>query len=268
MNHTGTRPTNPRKVIMMKKQLGHWAISRISSFIPRKTWSYFWSGTQPLEFSDRQARFPEINVSKPTPLCGIMNQFGSDKGSGWLNYTRVYHAIFSGLHVRSVFEMGIGTTDPSIQYNMGTAGRPGASLFGWRSFFPEAAIVSADIDKTILVQSDRITSYPCDQTSPESILNLWRQPEIPQTFDVMIDDGLHEFNANCTLFENSIQKLRAGGIYVVEDIKSIELGDWRHKIEKDYVKRYPSLVFRLTLLPNLTNVCDNNLLMVYKPNDT
>ena len=192
-----------------------------------------------------------------------MNKFGSDKGAGWHNYTKVYDAIFSSIEVKSLFEMGIGTTDTSIHYNMGAAGRPGASLFGWESYFPGATIVSADIDSSILFKTDRIISFQCDQTSPESIARLWEQPEIPNSFDVMIDDGLHEFGANCTLFEHSVHKLRAGGVYVVEDIKSLELGDWRHKIEKEYVNRFPDFVFRLTMLPNPTNICDNNILIVY-----
>ena len=37
-------------------------------------------------------------------------------------------------------------------------------------------------------------------------------------FDIIIDDGLHEFHANKCFFENSIEKLNPGGFYIIEDI--------------------------------------------------
>ena len=37
-------------------------------------------------------------------------------------------------------------------------------------------------------------------------------------FDIIIDDGFHSFDAACCLYENSIHKLKKGGIYIIEDI--------------------------------------------------
>ena len=42
-------------------------------------------------------------------------------------------------------------------------------------------------------------------------------------FDLIIDDGLHTFNAAITLFENSIEYLKDVGIYIVEDPQDKDL---------------------------------------------
>ena len=67
---------------------------------------------------------------------------------------------------------------------------------------------------------------------------------------------------NVSFFENSIHKLAKDGIYIVEDISNQELGDWHKKIETDYIKRYPNLIFQIMCIPNLFNALDNNLLVV------
>ena len=51
----------------------------------------------------------------------------------------------------------------------------------------------------------------------ESIESMWEKISFEE-FDIIIDDGLHTFNAGVSLFEASFSKLREGGIYVIEDI--------------------------------------------------
>jgi SAM-dependent methyltransferase len=192
-----------------------------------------------------------------------MNEEKSDKGNGWHNYTKAYHQIFKGINVNAIFELGIGSIDLSITSNMGVNGVPGASLRGWRRYFTSAHIFAADIDPKALINEERINSYICDQTQVSSIKKLWGHESLPAQFDIMIDDGLHEFHANVIFFENSIHKLKKGGIYVVEDIMGPELGKWQKKIQVDYTTQYPDFIFRLCCLPNTKNACDNNLLLIY-----
>jgi hypothetical protein len=47
------------------------------------------------------------------------------------------------------------------------------------------------------------------------------------SFDLMIDDGLHEFDAGSCLFTHSIHKLAPKGIYVIEDVKATDLAGYR-----------------------------------------
>lgn len=100
---------------------------------------------------------------------------------------------------------------------MGEKGKPGASLRVWRDYFPNAKVIGADIDRDILFQDERISTHFCDQTNPQAISDLWNAVGDVE-FDLMIDDGLHTYEAGVSLFENSFHKLKPGGVYVIEDV--------------------------------------------------
>ena len=55
-----------------------------------------------------------------TELCRIMNENGSDKGSGWHNYTILYEGIFSKkrLDKLNIFELGLGTNNIEISSSL------------------------------------------------------------------------------------------------------------------------------------------------------
>ena len=157
--------------------------------------------------------------SGETDLCRLMRRHGSDKGHCWHNYTPLYSALLEHRRtsIRNVFELGIGSNDETVPSNMGASGVPGASLRAWRDYFPAAAIYAADIDRAILVEEDRIRSFWVDQRDPVSIDAMWR--EIGNiSFDLMIDDGLHEFESNATFMRGSIDRLASGGLYIIEDL--------------------------------------------------
>lgn len=207
---------------------------------------------------------------KPTELCIIMGKYGSDKGqidikSSRHNYTVIYHNLF---HSRKdeplrVFELGLGTNNINIPSNMGLHGKPGASLYGWAEFFKNSLIFGADIDKDILFQTDRIKTFYCDQTNPEIIKNLWNNPELFEDFDIIIEDGLHTFEANVCFLENSIHKLKKNGYFIIEDIKKFDLMAFSNKIE-EWKEIYKNFDFKLFKLPSLVNDFDNNILVINK----
>jgi hypothetical protein len=119
--------------------------------------------------------------------------------------------------IRRVFECGLGTNNTNLPSNMGPQGRPGASLRVWRDYFPNAMVFGADIDTNILFEEERIKTYYVDQTSKDAIEEMWCKIGI-SNFQLMIDDGLHKFDAGVCLFENSIEKLAANGHYIIEDV--------------------------------------------------
>lgn len=157
-----------------------------------------------------------------SPFCLLFDLTHSDKGNRWHQYSRLYYTLLRPYRDEpfNLFELGIGTNNPSIPSNMGLGGRPGASLLAWKLYFKKADIFAADIDRDILDNTqDRIHSFYCDQTSPESVQQLWQQPGlVDKEFRVLIDDGLHLPHANIIFFEHSIHKLEKGGIYIIEDI--------------------------------------------------
>ena len=205
-----------------------------------------------------------------TELCEIMGRNKSDKGSdnildSWHNYTTVYYSLFKDICKKElrVFELGLGTNNPNVPSNMGINGRPGASLYGWNNFFPNSNIFGADIDKEILFNTDKIKTFYCDQTNPEIIQDMWNNDLLKEDFDIIIEDGLHKFEANVCFFENSIHKIKSGGYYIIEDISNNEICLFENKMI-EWRDKYKECTFLLLKVPSKVNFSDNNLLIIYK----
>ena len=209
----------------------------------------------------------QVDVNTSTPLCELMGYFGSDKGHRditkcWHNYTTLYHSLFKDICSQPLrlFELGLGTNNTNIPSNMGKDGKPGASLFAWKEYFKNGMIYGADIDRDILFSTERIKTFYCDQTNPESIATLWKEPPLTEGFDIIIEDGLHAFNANVCFFENSIHKLNVGGYYIIEDIAPCYIANFEDILPK-WRSIYPDLTFTLLMLPSM-NSGDNNLVVI------
>jgi len=213
----------------------------------------------------------EFDPRQPTPLCKLMEDFGSDKGSPRMgiahNYTTYYYAIFAPVRDRSlrIFEMGIGSTDTTVPSNMGAEGRPGASLRGWRAFFPKAQVFGADIDRKTLFREERIETFYCDMTKPDVIAAMWKAPALARPLDIIIDDGLHVLDAQVTFFENAVHKLAPGGVYIIEDVGMKDIPRFEAKIP-EWQARFAALhlSFRIVRVPHLANRPDNNLLVAQR----
>jgi hypothetical protein len=211
-----------------------------------------------------------FNEKQATELCEIMGRNKSDKGSinitnSWHNYTTFYYSIFNSSRDKKlrIFELGLGTNNVNVPSNMGINGRPGASLYGWQEFFPNSDIFGADIDAGILFNTDKIKTFYCDQTNPEIIKKMWNVSALQENFDIIIEDGLHTFNANVCFFENSIHKLKPMGFYIIEDIQNSETSLFINKI-KDWESIYKDCSFTLVKIPSTRNDYDNTLLVVFK----
>ena len=61
---------------------------------------------------------------------------------------------------------------------------------------------------------------------------MWNHPDLYGQFDIILEDGLHEFAANVTFFENSIHKLSKYGYFIIEDIANKELHLLQIKIQE------------------------------------
>jgi hypothetical protein len=200
-------------------------------------------------------------------MCRVMTWYGSDKGCFSHNYTVVYQLLFKNLTEEPlrIFELGVGTNNESIKSTMGPLGMPGASLRGWRYLFPNARVYGADIDRNILFEEERIKTFYCDQLDPLAIEELWTHPELRDGVDILIEDGLHTFEANVSFLQGSLDHVRPNGYYIVEDIKGRCTEEWLGLLEMTYAKRYPVCEFVFASLPNSYNKHDNNLLIVHKP---
>jgi hypothetical protein len=178
-----------------------------------------------------------------------MTKCGSDKGRP-NNYTPVYSALLKQWcdQPLRILELGLGSNNTDVPSNMGVFGLPGASLRGWRELFPHACVYGADIDRRILFQEDRIKTFYCDQLDRTSIDQLWSHSDLQGGMDVIIEDGLHTFEANVLFLERALGHLRPGGIYIAEDIGWSHLQDWCARLETLYSKQYPTYEFALVVL--------------------
>ena len=163
-------------------------------------------------------------------LSELCELYGSDKGFVNIEkktpydwdphaYSIIYNNLFSHCreNIKLVFECGIGTNNLNFESNMTLNGKPGASLKVWKDYFVNAQIFGADIDRNILFKEDRIETYHVNQLDQESIIKMWNNIK-KKDFDLIIDDGLHNYKAALTLFLNSYEKLKKGGIYIIEDV--------------------------------------------------
>lgn len=164
-----------------------------------------------------------------TPLCEIMTKYGSDKSGGETthNYTLFYEPLFSPIRDKkfNIFECGIGSIDPNTLSNMSMFNpvgvHLGGSIFGWREYFPNAEVYTCDIDRSLVEKyknEPRIHTYYCNQICDDCIEKFKKELGSDVKFDIIIDDGLHLFEANYVFLKNMYERLNPGGLYIIEDV--------------------------------------------------
>ena len=201
-----------------------------------------------------QSRFLDKN------LTDLMDHYGSDKGGLKKNhnYSDYYQPIFFDKreNIKNILEVGLGTNNIRLPSNMGLQGKPLASLRAWRDYFPNANVYGADIDKEILKNEDKIKTYYVDQTSVISISELFKNIG-SVNFDIIIDDGLHEYNANICLFENSFKFLNKQGYYIIEDVS--------YKDKSKFFEYFLNSNYNFSIIDifHKNNISDNCLIIIY-----
>jgi hypothetical protein len=206
--------------------------------------------------------------SHSNELAALCDKYGSDKGSNldvghpypWAPhaYVDLYTLMFQGIRndVRAVFECGLGSSSQIFPANMGPDGRPGASLRVWRDYFPHAQVYGVDIDRGILFEDERIKTCYVDQTNRHSIKNMLKKFG-DVCFDVVIDDGLHTFEAGVVLFESIWSSVAMGGIYIIEDVGRNDFLKF-----KKYFKATSHNASFVTLKRRDERFGDNNLIFI------
>tara|TARA_B100000963_G_scaffold345293_1_gene349244 strand:+ start:252 stop:959 length:708 start_codon:yes stop_codon:yes gene_type:complete len=193
----------------------------------------------------------------------LMDNYGSDKGgkNNEHNFAQYYSEIFHNQKdkIENFLEIGLGTNDINMPSNMGKDGKPLASLRAWRDYFKNANIYGADIDRNILNDENRIKTFYVDQTNPESIKDLFFKIG-NKKFDIILEDGLHEFNANICFFENSIKFLKSDGTYIIEDVY--------YKDQEKFIRYFKKTSYNFSIVDifHQKNIA-NNCLVVIKKNE-
>jgi hypothetical protein len=171
-------------------------------------------------------------INHKNDLDDLFNKYGSDKGGyfktkylGWNphNYGQLYDDLFSNLRNKkfNFLEVGIGSIDPNIKSSLPVHCKSGASLRAFQDYFSKAMIYGCDIDHKILFKEKRIKTFYLDQTSNREVKKFFISRNI--YFSIIIDDGLHTFEANIKFFEVAINYLTSGGMYIIEDINEFKI---------------------------------------------
>ncbi len=213
-------------------------------------------------FIKTDLNFSYLSNSKTNQeLKKLMDFYGSDKGgkNNQHNFAEYYSEIFYNKKdsIKNFLEIGLGSNNPSVPSNMGLDGKPLASLKAWRDYFVNANIYGADIDKDILKDENRIKTFYVDQTDPSSIKEMFKSIG-KSKFDVILEDGLHEYNANICFFENSIDFLKDDGIYIIEDIY--------YKDQEKFIKYFKNTPYNFSIVDifHEKNIANNCLIVIKK----
>lgn len=191
-----------------------------------------------------------IDKKVDTDLCRLYQKFGSDKKGippqPQHNFSNFYINFFEPQREKNinVFELGLGTNDTSLPSNMGSNGKPGASLLALEKYFTTANIYGADIDKKILFQTDRIKTYYCDQTDHNVIDAMWNNHDLrDKQMHFIIEDGLHTVEASYSFLIGSLNKLAPGGVYFGEDQDTLDIITTFYKDKIDDIKSKFDLLY-------------------------
>lgn len=163
--------------------------------------------------------------SEQVKLGEILKKNCSDKSTVH-NYHILYSYIFQRISSSpNMFEIGIGTNSPSLVSTMGKYGRPGASLYAFSEYLPNAKIYGADIDENILFSEKNIKTCYVNQLEMDTFLNIKKEfGDIK--YDLIIDDGLHAIGANFNTLLFALDNLNINGWIVIEDISASTIQNW------------------------------------------
>lgn len=175
----------------------------------------------------KSEQFGHKDLAFTERLSERLTALGSDKAT-----THDYYRIYADLLVNAgvagpttLLEIGMGTNNPKIPSSMGVDGRPGASLRAFRDLLPHGRVFGADVDRDILFQEDRIRTAWVDQLEPASF-DAMAETLGQDTFDIIIDDGLHSITANLGSLLFAMKRLAPKGVLVVEDVHKRALPSW------------------------------------------
>lgn len=205
-----------------------------------------------------------------------VQKYGTDKTIS--GYTEIYEQIFS--HIRhqklNILEIGIGSLDINIKGHFRQIRElyydhyvQGGSLRVWKDYFYNSEIHGLDIADDCFFLEDRIKTYICDSQNKENCDSLLKN----NTYDIIIDDGLHQAKAQIKTLENFFSRLNKNGFYIIEDLGGggdsmnmyIDLKEDVYKIikEHEFLFKNNILIIKKTYskkgeIQNINSFTDNN----------
>jgi hypothetical protein len=153
-----------------------------------------------------------------TTIATALNASYSDKASGH-GYDKVFAHLFDGKTVDNFLEIGLFLNE--LQHT---------DLNAWASVFPSANIYGGDKKESQLFNSGKISTHVVDQEVAASFDAL--KAAFAVEFDVVLDDASHIYANTVTTFEALFPAVKAGGMYLIEDIQDAgaHANDWQQTL--------------------------------------
>lgn len=138
-------------------------------------------------------------------------------------YSQAYEYLFNEIRneITSVLEIGVGSLDGNIEGHFQQIQnlyypeyKQGGSLRVWRDYFPKAQIHGIDIAEDCLISEERINTFICDSRDKRGLDKALHT----NTYDIIIDDGLHKSEAQLQTLKNLFSRVKFGGYYIIEDL--------------------------------------------------
>lgn len=145
---------------------------------------------------------------------GLLNRIGRRQHTTkrQQGYLPIYEQYFGPLRLQPINLLEIGVDD-------------GASMRMWRDYFPTAQIHGVDIsDKALQHAGERINIHIGDQVDQDFMMTV---AACAAPLSIIIDDGGHQMHQQIRSFEILFPMLAPGGIYVVEDLHTSYIKEWR-----------------------------------------
>ncbi len=182
----------------------------------------------------------------PTELCRCFAYSGSgDKVGGWHNYGYIYFFILGTFAHRGCKLLEVG--DASSLWGEANAQNSDSSLGGsirvWSEYWG-AITFGAQIDRSLSRFSldDNVLVNRAEHVAMRQQLTRYR-------YDVVIDNGVHRFEAAVMMLDAGVSCLASGGIYVVEAVPTSDIRRWEAHL---------TMTSRTAFIMNIPNALNNN----------
>lgn len=182
-----------------------------------------------------------------------MKPFNTDKyDHGYLEFYEPFFKKFE--HSSHIMEIGI--------YH-------GGSLEMLRHYFKQATLHGVDINDYTHLNSETVRTYICDQEKREDLEKAVTQAGVD--FDIILDDGGHTMKQQQVTFGYLFQKVRPGGLFILEDLHTSRLeqlgtilpGDLITTLDMLYTIKYTGNVISNYILDSEKEYIEQNVKAVH-----
>ena len=199
----------------------------------------------------------KINLDKQelqiTSLNDLFNHFGTDKGTEVINqYQQTSSKTDQKLigHGYAQFYekyLNIFKSDKINILEIGTW--KGASVAAFYHYFKNAIIFCIDKNFKFQFESNRVFFFNCDTENSSEIHDLKKNLTKKDTeyFEIIIDDGSHNYKDILSNFCNFFKSIKSGGYYIIEDFN-------HYRLHQSYIQGSPDNVIDIEeIFENLIN---------------